>query len=162
MTATEKRIIQEAILNEIEGAQFYRMASMQAPSEEAKAALNKLAEEEIQHVDFLEELANQMSAGEITVESALESDVPSPDIYNWGKIDKNSLSLSLSVFSIGMQMERESIAFYKEARDQFADDKSKRLFDLLIRWEESHLDQFTTQYERYKREWWDEQGYEPY
>lgn len=161
MTDAEKKIIQEAILNEVEGAQFYRMAASQAPTPEAVEALNKLAEEEVHHIDFLKRLADEISNGEITVDSALEAAIPSPDIYNWGKLDKQSLSLGLSVFSVGMQMERDSIAFYENAKKELADEKSRKVFDILIRWEQSHLDQFSKQYELYKQEWWAEQGYSP-
>ena len=161
MRDAEKRIIQEAILNEVEGAQFYRMAATQAPTPDGVEALNKLAEEEVHHIEFLKRLAQEMSEGEITVDAALEADIPSPDVYNWGKLDKSSLSLGLSVFSVGMQMERDSIAFYEKSKKELSDEKSQKVFDILIRWEQAHLDQFTKQYELYKQEWWADQGFSP-
>lgn len=76
-------------------------------------------------------------------------------------MDKQNLNLALSVFSVGMQMERDSIAFYEDAKKQVDDPQAKKVFDELIKWEKVHLDQFATQYEIYKQEWWADQGFSP-
>ncbi|MFM9413960.1 ferritin-like domain-containing protein [Peptococcus simiae] len=156
-----KDIINQAILNEVEGAQFYRMAATQNTTPEAVEALNKLAEEELAHIDYLKRFSDEVAGGDITVDEALSANVPSPEIYSWGKLDKQSLNLALSVFSVGMQMERDSIAFYEDAKKKVDDPKAKKVFDELIKWEQVHLDQFATQYDIHKKEWWADQGFSP-
>lgn len=161
MTDVEKKIIEEAILNEVEGSQFYRMAAAQAPTEEAKEAFLHLAEEEQGHITYLKKLSEEMAAGTITVDKVIMEASSAPRVYKWGALDKKSLSLAMAAFSIAVQMERDSIAFYKDAKEKLSDEKSKAIFDTLIRWEEDHLQLFSTQYELYKREWWAEQGFSP-
>ncbi|MFR4400786.1 MAG: ferritin-like domain-containing protein [Peptococcus niger] len=156
-----ENIINQAILNEVEGAQFYRMAASQNANPEAIEALNKLAEEEVAHIEYLRQFSKEVAGGTITVDGALSANVPSPEIYSWGKMDKQNLNLALSVFSVGMQMERDSIAFYEDAKKQVDDPQAKKVFDELIKWEKVHLDQFAAQYEIYKQEWWADQGFSP-
>ena len=50
----------------------------------------------------------------------------------------------------------------KEAKEKAKSESGKELFDLLIRWEKVHLDQFTNQYNVLKEEWWAEQRYFPF
>ena len=84
--------------------------------------------------------------------------IPSPEIYKWDKVDKLYSTKEMSIFGIGMQMEKSSIDFYENAKSQY----SKDLFDLLIKWEKIHLDQFSNQYNILKEEWWAEQGFAPF
>ena len=42
---------------------------------------------------------------------AYELNPPSPEIYKWEKLDKRSIP-AMTVFSIGMQMEKDAIKFY--------------------------------------------------
>lgn len=46
MKDAERKIIEQAILNEVEGAQFYQMAAAQAPNDDVKEAFLHLTEEE--------------------------------------------------------------------------------------------------------------------
>ncbi len=92
-----ENIINQAILNEVEGAQFYRMAASQNANPEAIEALNKLAEEEVAHIEYLRQFSKEVAGGTITVDGALSANVPSPEIYSWGKRDKQNVNLSLSV-----------------------------------------------------------------
>ena len=36
------------------------------------------------------------------------------------------------------------------------------LLNLIVEWESLHLEQFATQYSRYKEEWWNDQGFAPF
>lgn len=159
----ELSIISQAILNEVEGYDFYKMASSQATSEDSKEALLELANEEKKHENYLKKLWSQISGGaEINIKNIVEAgiNIPSPDIYHWGKVDKDSLSMAMSVFSIGMQMEQDSIKFYEN--ENVSSQASRELFELLLKWEHIHLAQFEEQYELLKNEWWSEQGFAPF
>ncbi len=68
----------------------------------------------------------------------------------------------MSVFSIGIQMEKASIQFYEEAKSKTQIEEAKKLYDLLIKWEKVHLEQFTEQYNIYKDEWWADQNFAPF
>lgn len=165
MYKEELAIISQAVLNEVEGYEFYKMASNQANSENTKEAFKELANEELKHADYLRKLWNKLSdGGEINVEGIIEAgiEVPSPEIYKWDKVDKNFTSVAMSVFGIGIQMEQSSIKFYEDAKLKVNSQASKDLFDLLIGWEKVHLTQFTEQYNLLKEDWWSEQGFAPF
>ncbi len=165
MYKEELSIISQAILNEIEGFEFYNLASKQADSEGTKEAFLILANEEQKHAEYLKKLWRKLSdGGEIKVDDIIDSgiSIPSPEIYRWDKIDKSSTSVAMSVFGIGIQMEQSSIEFYEDAKNKISSEAGKELFDILIGWEKVHLKQFSEQYSLLKEDWWAEQGFAPF
>ncbi|MGB4439970.1 MAG: ferritin family protein [Sedimentibacter sp.] len=165
MYKEELSIISQAVLNEIEGYEFYKMASVQADSEGTKEAFFELANEEKKHADYLKKLWTKLSdGGEVKIDNILDSGivVPSPEIYRWSKVDKNNTSIAMSVFGIGMQMEQSSIDFYEKAKEKVSSQAGKELFDILLSWEKIHLLQFSEQYNLLKEEWWADQGFAPF
>ncbi|NLY09840.1 MAG: ferritin family protein [Tissierellia bacterium] len=163
LTKEQRDVIAQAIQNEVEGYEFYKMASMQAPSEATKKSFMELGNEELKHVEFLKGLAKKLdgSGGDVAVEEFLAAKPPSPQIYTWDKFEKEHLQMAIAVYSIGIQMEKDSIAFYEEAKKKFDDEESKALFDLLIDWERVHMEEFTEQYNIYKGDWWADQQFFP-
>lgn len=165
MYKEELAIISQAILNEMEGYEFYKMAAEQAKTQGTKEAFMELANEELKHAEYLKKLWTILSdGGEVKIKEILLSGIviPSPEIYRWDKVDKLYATLEMSIFSIGMQMEKSSMDFYEEAKKNSKSQSSKDMFDLLIKWEKVHLDQFTNQYNLLKEEWWAEQGFAPF
>jgi rubrerythrin len=153
------------VLNEMEGYEFYKMAGDQAKTQGNKEAFNHLANEELKHAEYLKKLWAALSdGGELKIEDILSSgiEIPSPEIYRWDKVDKAFATLAMSIYGIGMQMEKNSIDFYEDAKKKFSSKSSIDLFDLLIKWEKVHLDQFTNQYQILKEEWWAEQQFAPF
>lgn len=163
MNEKELTIIKQAILNEIEGYEFYNMAAQQAGTSESKEAFKELANEELKHAEYLKELFNKIkdNPGDDFKLSFLENP-PSPNIYDWKKLDKQYTSLAISVFGIGIQMEKASIDFYEDAKANTNYEEAKKFYDILIKWEKVHLDQFTEQYNIYKQDWWNEQEFAPF
>lgn len=163
MNKEELNIISQAILNEVEGYEFYKMAANSAGTGESKEAFLELANEELKHVEFLKALFERIKNDNADdIKLALETSPPSPNIYNWNKVDKEFTSLAMSVFSIGIQMEKDSILFYEDAKSRTKYDEAKKLFDLLIKWEKVHLEQFEEQYTMHKENWWADQSYAPF
>lgn len=165
MYKEELSIISQAILNEIEGYEFYKMAGNQASTDGTKEAFLELANEELKHADYLKRLWKKFSDGnDVNIDDIIESgiEIPSPEIFRWDKIDKSNSSVAMSIFGIGMQMEQKSIDFYEIAKNKVSSQVSIALFDLLISWEKLHLEQFTYQYSISKEEWWAEQGFAPF
>lgn len=163
MLKRELEIIGQAILNEVEGYEFYKMAANQDATFASKEAFLELANEELKHVEFLKAMFNKIKDGKHDELSlAHEVNPPSPDIYNWAKVDDKHTSMAMSVFGIGIQMEKDSIVFYENAKESTGIAEAKELYDLLIKWERVHLQQFTEQYEMYKKDWWSEQGFAPF
>jgi rubrerythrin len=165
MYKEELEIISQAVLNEMEGYEFYKMAGEQATAQGTKEAFMSLANEELKHSEYLNKLWTVLSdGGEINVEQILFAGItiPSPEIYRWDKTNKLYATKEMSIFGIGMQMEKGSIDFYEEAKNKVKSKSSKDLFDILIKWEKVHLDQFTNRYNMLKEEWWAEQRFSPF
>jgi rubrerythrin len=163
MNIEELKIIKQAILNELEGYEFYKMAGNQSGSKEVKDAFLELAQEEMKHINWLNELFNKIKGGkedELTL--AFLENTSSPKIFNWENLDRKDAGISVSVFGIGIQMERAAIQFYMKAEEQTKLPDSKKLFEKLIVWEQAHLDQFASQYEKLKESWWADQDYAPF
>lgn len=162
MNKKELEVIKQAILNEIEGYEFYKMAANSA-SGDSKTALLELANEELKHVEYLKELFEKIKDNkDDDIQLAMETDIPSPDIYNWDKVERDQISLAMSVFNIGIQMERDSVAFYEQAKKDTENDQARELYDILAKWEKVHLDQFIGQYNIQKENWWNDQSFAPF
>jgi rubrerythrin len=165
MYKEELSIIAQAILNEMEGYEFYKMAGEQANTHGTKDAFMSLANEELKHAEYLRKLWTALSdGGEVEIEDILLSGIviPSPEIYMWDKVDKLYSTKEMSIFGIGMQMEKSSIEFYENAMNNAKSQSGKGLFDMLIKWEKVHLEQFTNQYNLLREDWWAEQGFAPF
>ena len=165
MYKEELSIISQAILNETEGFDFYNLAANQASTAGTKEAFIELANEELKHAEYLKKLWQKLNDGhEVKIKDIIESgiEIPSPEIYRWDKIDKSNSSVAMSIFGIGMQMEKSSIDFYENAKSKLSSQASKDLIDLLISWEKVHLAQFSNQYSLLKEDWWAEQGFAPF
>lgn len=163
MDKKELDVIKQAILNEIEGYEFYKMAANQSGTGESKDAFLELANEELKHVEYLKALFNKIKDNkEDDLKLALEAKPPSPNIYNWNKVDKEHVSLAMSVFSIGIQMEKASIDFYEAAKENTNYEEARKIYDTLIKWEYVHLSQFTEQYNLHKENWWADQNFAPF
>ncbi len=162
MNTKELAVIKQAIINEIEGFEFYRLASKQAENEESKNAFETLAQEELVHIEWLKKVYENISHGkDDDLILAYEVEAPSPKIFMWGNIDRQKASLAISVFSIAIQMERESVKFYDTASQNTDNDKLKKFYKTLSLWEQTHLNQFSDEYEKLKEQWWDAQGFAP-
>lgn len=163
MLKQELDTIRQAIQNEVEGYEFYKMAANQAEYVESKEAFLTLADEELKHAEYLKNLFDHIANDSKDVfDLAFVSNPPSPSIYKWGRIAKESTSKAMSIYGIGIQLERDAIAFYEQAKNNSTLEKTKKLYEHLITWEKIHLEQFTKQYQIYKEEWWSEQGYNPF
>ncbi|MDO5026547.1 MAG: ferritin family protein [Tissierellia bacterium] len=161
----EVKALRQAMLNEVEGAQFYKLSADKFGNSSTRDIFLHLAEEEEKHYDYLKYLSEKLMDLDSEVEldpKSLEEEIPSPQIYNWEKANPEILSLAVSVFSIAMNMEKDSVAFYEKAREEAESEETKKLFDILIKWEQVHLEQFTNQYNVYQQEWWNEQNFAPF
>ncbi|MGH4122286.1 MAG: ferritin family protein [Clostridium sp.] len=163
MNNQELMIVKQAIINEIEGYEFYNMAASNTNSTEVKNAFLELAQEEMQHVVWLKDLYNKVKDDNmVDFQLALIPEPTSPAIFKWENIDRKDASIAVSVFGIGIQMEKASIEYYVKAAKETGIKEAKELFNILIKWEKIHLDKFSSQYQELKEEWWSEQGYAPF
>lgn len=161
----EVKILRQAMLNEVEGAEFYKLSAEKFTPSGTKDALLDLARQEEDHIEYLKSLSERIidNSKEINFDpETLKEEVPSPGIFKWDKVDEDLVRLAVTVFSVGMNMEKDSVKFYEDAKEQVQSEDSKKLFDILVKWEQSHLETLQKQYEIYQQEWWNMQNFEPF
>lgn len=158
---TELDILKTAILNEVEGYQFYTLAALRAGKSDAAEAFKHLAHEEQQHEAWLRKMYKQLAASEEVTEEQGVMSAPSPRIFRYEHVGPESGSLEISVYKIGILMEMASMQFYKEAAEKAATPELRKLLLHLAEWEDKHLDSLQKIYDALKEEWWDKQGFSP-
>ncbi len=157
----ELEILKTAIINEVEGYSFYRLAAEKADNPEVKESFNNLAEEEKRHEDWLRGLYQYISQGERVQARADEPQGKSPGIFRGENITYESGSLEVSVLRIGILMEKASIDFYREAAEKTENPEAKKLYEKLVNWEIHHMDSLEKAYDEAKEDWWERQGFSP-
>ncbi len=158
----ELEILKTAIINEVEGHSFYRLAAEKADNPESRDSFNMLAEEEKKHEEWLRDLYRDISQGE---RGQARADEPamgkSPGIFRRENIKFESGSLEVSVLRIGILMEKASIDFYREAVEKTQNPQAKKLYEKLVNWEVQHMDSLEKAYEEAREDWWERQGFSP-
>lgn len=152
-------IIKQAILNEVEGYQFYKMYAEKVTSPEVKKTFMDIANEELDHVEYLKKLAS--NTPEENLEMA-QMEVPKPGIFKFSNITPAELSLAMAAFSIATKMEEDSQKFYGEAAANAETEEEKALFTKLQEWEISHRDSFEAKYLELKEDWWADNAFAPF
>lgn len=158
----ELNLLRTAILNEVEGYQFYSMAALRATDTGVKEAFNHLAHEEQQHESWLRSMYKQLAEDQNVSSAELGTlAAPSPRIFRQEQVGPESGSLEISVYKIGILMELASMKFYNEAAEKATTPAVKELLRHLAEWEGAHLDSLQKIYDVLKEEWWDRQGFSP-
>lgn len=153
------KVLKQAILNEIEGYEFYKMYAGRVSSDEVREIFMSIANEELSHIDYLKSLMNKDETKEMDL-SKIE--IPSPGVFKFNNMTPDDLTLALSAFNIGVMMEEDSQKFYREEANKFEEEDIKALFLKLADWETQHRDQFKEQYELFKEEWWGDNNFAAY
>lgn len=159
---TELEILKTAILNEVEGYQFYNMAAARATDDNIKQAFLHLAHEEQQHETWLRKMAKQLADKQESLVSGMDiTSIPSPRIFRSDHVGTESGSLEISVYKIGILMEMASMKFYQEVAEKVESPELKKLLLHIANWEDTHLEALQKIYDVLKEEWWNKQGFSP-
>ncbi|MGX8797465.1 ferritin family protein [Fusibacter sp. JL298sf-3] len=163
MLQKDVEIFKTAILNEVEGYEFYKMAAYNTEDKEVKDTFLMLANEELKHIEWLRDAFKKLSVDPMDNSTlATLENPPSPGIFNWDNLKTQSANLAISVFGISIEMERASVAFYEKAKADTPYEPAKQLFEVLAKWEQVHLEQFSKAYDQMIDGWWADQNYAPF
>ena len=167
-TAVEKGL-KVALRNEIDGAEFYRMAAGSARRDAVRQMFLFLMEEEEIHRDAIRNQLARLSEGKAmrfqrsaAAKKAFQkfrSPLLTDDLVKAGRHAEGEAS----ALSIGMTLERRSIAQFNGLRRKaVGDPHAERLFADLVAWEEDHLDLLTRQYGQMREMFWEEARFWPF
>lgn len=163
MKQKELTAIKQAILTEIEGYEFYKMASQNFEGTDVKEAFQSLMEEEKMHAKWLQEAYEKLEQSENTpIELAMLETAPEAKIFDWKNLMRQSAQSPLSVFGIALELEKSSMDYYSEMAKTSTNKNLKSLYELLAQWEKTHYTQFDSVYKELKEDWWSTQNYAPF
>lgn len=154
--------IKQAIMSEIEGYEFYKLAASKAREDSVKETYLELAEEERKHVEWLQGLFQQLDDGDHRLDLELVDAPPSAEIFKWENLDREDAQTTISVFGIAMQLEKASYEFYGKVAKTVTDETAIELFKILEAWEKSHYELFNREYKLLQEDWWSTQGFAPF
>jgi rubrerythrin len=161
MDQTELKVIKTAILNELEGEKFYRNAARNAKNKDTSNAFLHLADEEKGHHDMLRGMMEKLVVGHDFSTDALKLDqVTSPQIFKKAQAGTDD-AMEISVFHIGILMEKASIDYYRNAAQTTNLPTARSLYEHLADWEVHHLESMEKIYDSLTEDWWDKQAYSP-
>ncbi len=164
MNANELTILKTALLNEAEGERFYQLAAENTSNSDVKNAFLSLAEEEKMHGTWLREMLQSLNKGEAMDSSLLNTEISSavsPHIFNLSQVSGKQNIMEISVFHIGILMEKASLDYYRNAAESTSSQDAKKLYETLAKWEMHHLDELEKVYDSLSEDWFDQQGFSP-
>jgi rubrerythrin len=159
----------KALMNEVEGREFYRMAAANARLDGVRQMFTFLMEEEERHREAILEQIGRMSRGkpprsvrkgpgkrEIRI---FRSPLFTPDFVARGRQAEGEAA----ALSIGMTLEKRAIEQFAALRKMVkGDPAAEKVFDDLIAWEQEHLEILTRQYEQLREMFWEEARFWPF
>jgi rubrerythrin len=168
MPNNELTILKDAIIAEMKATEFYKLAAYKGSDPEVTAVFADLAAEEELHMNWLKEIYGKIldpskDTGEFAFETFFKTNArKDPVVLKFSKKILESATISVAVYGIAVNMEKNAVEFYKNAAAQTADPKLQLLFEGLAEWETGHVEQFSAGYETLMNDWWDDQGFSPY
>jgi len=144
----EISIIKQSIAHEYEGYDYYIAQSKKWNSEEVCNVFASLAEDELKHVKWLEELFTAKTEGLSKRVLKLVDEITPPDIFDWSNVKNFRFEDLKVVFLHIMELELEASNFYKEASENATDEATKEIFNKLSAWELTHYHLFKDEYDK--------------
>ncbi len=159
MDEKEYVILKTAILNELEGETFYRLAADNVKNPDMREAFLYLAKEEQNHQQILKYMLEQMTAGKDISVEITNLEAISPGIFKLseaaGKVD----NIEISAVSTGILMEKASVDYYRQASLTSVNVNTKNLYENLVQWEMGHLEELEKIYDFLRQSWFEQQGF---
>ena len=161
--------LKQALLNEIDGAEFYRMAAGSARRDAVRQMFRFLMEEEERHREMIVDQMRRMAEGKemkfergASAKKALakfRSPLLTDDLVKAGR----QVEGEVAALSIGMTLERRAIAQFVALRKTAAgDERAEKVFSDLVAWEQDHLDLLTRHYDQLREMYWEEARFWPF
>ena len=161
--------LKQALRNEIDGAEFYRMAAGNARRDAVRQMFRFLMEEEERHREMILDQMKRMSEGKpllLTRSAAarkrlekFKSPLFTEDLV---KVSRQ-VEGEVAALSIGMTLEKRAIAQFAALRRRVAGDgRAEKVFSDLVAWEQDHLEVLTRQYDQLREMYWEEARFWPF
>lgn len=162
-------VIRQAILNEEEGAAFYSMAAEKTSDETLTEAYSHLQNEELLHGTWLRSLYERLLLKKASANSEwdtlteimsnkdaeMRKQGQSPRLFAQADKKFEIAITDMAVFAAGALMEKASIDFYTKASSETKSEEAKKLYDMLVDWENVHLNELNSIHDDLMKIWLD-------
>jgi rubrerythrin len=161
--------LKQALRNEIDGTEFYRMAAATARHDGVRQMFRFLMEEEERHREAILEQMRRMAQGktfrlERGAASRREIAKYRSPLYTADLVKASRLAEGeVAALSIGMTLEKRAIARFTALQKQAAGaPRVEKIFSDLAAWEREHLEILTRQYDQLREMYWEEARFWPF
>lgn len=151
-------ILRNAISMEVEGKEFFEEAAGKVKHQRAKDTFMSLVKQEQRHIDILSAEMSRLSDGKGWASLAEMKDsasaYPRRSVFKDKDIKRIRLGAEageLEVLKVGIEVEKKSIEYYRDAATRTADQNAMGIFTWLVGEEAGHLTILTAEYENRTR-----------
>jgi rubrerythrin len=156
----------KAMQAENEGRHFYLMAAQNTQDEQGKEVFKQLADEELDHFNFLKtQYKAILETGKVDPSVKLPGKKFMGDHPIFSEALKGRISgahYEMTALSVGIQLELSAVNFYKMEAKSFDDPVVKAFYNDLAEWENGHLEALRAQADELKEDYWDKGGFSPF
>jgi rubrerythrin len=145
-----REVIKEAINLEINGKAFFEHAEFVTHNELGKKMFNRLAQDEMKHLETFSRLFSQVVGGEEWKQFVKQEEMkgPNPLIEELkSKLKKGEKAGELEAIRIGMDLEKNAVDFFGKSAKTASDPKAKEIFDGICEEEKLHYVLLQAQYD---------------
>jgi len=156
-----------AIKAERYGHNFYLMAANSTEDPKGKQVFESLASEELDHMRFLlgqhkAVLENGHPDNKLSLGRQLDLSGKSPIFSEALKERVGQANFEMTSLSIGIQLERDAMDYYRKQAEAAADANVQEFFNELSQWESGHYHALLQQQEELKEDYWADSGFSPF
>ncbi len=161
--------LKQALQNEVDGREFYRMAAGSARHDGVRQMFRFLMEEEERHQEEILKMIAAMAEGKPASLTRRAGSRAALKKYRSPLFTKEFVSAGkraegeAAALSIGMTLEKRAIAHFAALRKKVRGDvAAEKVIDDLIDWERDHLEILSRQYEQLREMYWEEARFWPF
>ena len=145
-------VIEKAIELEINGRSFFEHAAETTTNKLGKKMFQKLARDEVEHLNTFSHLFTSMLGGEDWKDIVAKKEKGKSLIIEelkerMNQKGKEENASDLEAIRIGMELERKAIDFFENSAKQASDPKAAEIFGKISSEEEGHYDLLQAQYD---------------
>lgn len=160
-------ILRHAIEAEENGHVFYLMAAQSTADEQGRQVFQRLAREELEHKQFLTAqykavLQTGLADPSIRLGSPSDLSGDSPIFSAALRARLKDAHFEMTALSIGIQLEANAVAHYREAAQAATDPAVRAFFEELAAWETGHYQALLRQQQALKEDFWAGGGFSPF
>ncbi|MCF6239030.1 MAG: ferritin family protein [Candidatus Marinimicrobia bacterium] len=157
-------VLKRAILLEMNGKEFFKMAAKTATSSVAKELFEHMVKEEEHHLHILQlTFKRHLDEGKVILpsEEELQFGFQDPIIDKSFLMELRNSAFDSSAISIALTLEERAFKFYQKEEQAATDPEIKKLFTWLTDWEIDHHRKLMALEEDFREEVWNDSNFWP-